>query len=150
MFEVVLVVVVLQKLISRSASTAVHLPDELVLGCRVSDHLASIADESGKFVPHHPVSADPGAVLGERARRADRIAELVDFHDVWNEPASRANPDHSEGQHKRDDHHSAGGDLPVTFAENQISVTLVPFLPRFEIDAAFHADASLLAVEHAM
>jgi hypothetical protein len=30
-----------------------------------------------------------------------------------------------------------------TFAQNQISVTLVPFLPRFEIDAAFHTDASL-------
>jgi len=43
---------------------------------------------------------------------------------------------------------AGGGDLPVAFAENQISVTLVPFLPRFEMDAAFHADASLLAVEH--
>ena len=26
----------------------------------------------------------------------------------------------------------------LRFAENQISVKLVPFLPRFEIDAAFH------------
>ena len=32
----------------------------------------------------------------------------------------------------------------VAFAENQISVPRVPFLPRFEIDAAFHADAPLL------
>ncbi len=41
--------------------------------------------------------------------------------------------------------------VPVgAFAENQTSVTLVPFPPRFEIDAAFHADASLLAVEHAL
>jgi len=46
------------------------------------------------------------------------------------------------------DNEDGGGDLPVTLAENQISVTLVPFLSRFEIDAAFHADASLLAVEH--
>jgi hypothetical protein len=38
----------------------------------------------------------------------------------------------------------------LRFAENQISVTLVPFLTRFEIDAAFHADASLLAVEHVL
>ena len=148
MFEVVLVVVVLEKLVSRSASAAVNLADQLVLGSRIGDHLASIADESRKLVPHHPVSADPGGVLGERARRADRVAELVDFDDVWNELASRADPDHPEGQHQRDGHHAGGGDLPVTFAENQISVTLVPFLPRFEIDAAFHADASLLAVEH--
>jgi hypothetical protein len=41
--------------------------------------------------------------------------------------------------------------VPVgAFAENQTSITLVPFPPRFEIDAAFHADASLLAVEHAL
>jgi hypothetical protein len=49
----------------------------------------------------------------------------------------------------KDRHHARGGDLPVTFAENQISVTLVPFLPRVEIDAAFHADASLLAIDQA-
>jgi hypothetical protein len=84
----------------------------------------------------------------QRARRADCIAELVDFDHVWNELASRADPDHAEGQHQRDDHHAGRGDLPVTLAENQISVTLVPFLPRFEIDAAFHTDAPLLAVEH--
>ena len=65
-----------------------------------------------------------------------------------NELASRADPDHPESQHQRDRHHAGGGDLPVTFAENPISVTLVPFLPRFEIDAAFDADASSLAVEH--
>ena len=100
------------------------------------------------LVPHHPVSADPRGVLGERARRADRVAELVDFDDVWNELASRADPDHSESQHQGDRHHAGGGDLPVAFAENQISVTLVPFLPRLEIAAAFRADASLLAVEH--
>jgi hypothetical protein len=47
----------------------------------------------------------------------------------------------------KDRHHARGGDLPVTFAENQISVTLVPFLLRFKIGAAFHADASLLTIE---
>src|SRR5579863_1121683 len=148
MFEVVLVIVVLEKLVSRSASAAINLADQLVLGSRIGDHLASIADESRQLVTHHPVSADPRGVLGERARRADRIAELVDFDDVWNELASCADPDHPESQHQRDSHHARSGDVPVTFAENQISVTLFPFLPRFEIDAALHADASLLAVEH--
>jgi hypothetical protein len=57
--------------------------------------------------------------------------------------SSCADPNHPEGQHQRDRHDAGGGDLPIAFAENQISVTLVPFLPRFEIDAAFHADASL-------
>src|SRR5277367_1585863 len=147
MLQVVLVIVVLEKLVSRSAGAAVHLADQLVLGCRIGDHLASIADESRKLVPHHPVSADPRGVLGERARRADRVAELVDFDDVWNELASRADPDHPESQHQRDRHHAGCGDLPVPFAKNEICVTLVPFLPRFEIDAAFHADASLLAIE---
>src|SRR5579863_140352 len=148
MFEVVLVIVVLEKLVSRSASAAINLADQLVLGCRIGDHLANIADESRELVPHHPVSADPRGVLGERARRTDRVAELVDFDDVWNELASRADPDHPESQHQRDRHHAGGGDLPVTFAENQISVTLVPFLPCSKIGAAFHTDASLLAVEH--
>ena len=50
----------------------------------------------------------------------------------------QSDPDHPDGEHQRDSHHAGGGDLPVTFAENQISVTLVPFLPRFEIDAAFY------------
>ncbi len=36
----------------------------------------------------------------------------------------------------------ASGDLPVEFAENEISVSFVPFLPCSLIDAAFHADAS--------
>jgi hypothetical protein len=71
-----------------------------------------------------------------------------DIDNVWNELASRADPDHPESQHQHDRHHAGGGDLPVTFAENQISVTLVPFLARFEIDAAFHVAPSLLVIEH--
>ena len=66
-----------------------------------------------------------------------------------NELASCTDPDHPEGQHQRSGHHDGGGDLPVAFAEDQISVTLVPFLPRFEIDAPFHAAASQPATEHA-
>ena len=84
-------------------------------------------------------------VFSVRARRTDRVAELVDFDHVWNELASRADPDQPKGQHQSDGHHAGGGDLPVAFAENQISVTLDPFLLRFEINAAFHTDAS---VEH--
>ena len=83
------------------------------------------------------------------ARRGERIAELVYLHDVRNKLASCAEPDHPDGQHQSDGHHAGGGDLPVAFAEDQIGVTLVPLLPC-EIYAAFHADASLLAIEHAL
>ena len=47
-FEVVLVVLVFEKLVSRSASAALYLSDEFVLGCPIGDHLASVADESGE------------------------------------------------------------------------------------------------------
>ena len=150
MFEVVLVIVVLEKLVSRSASATVNLADQLVLGSRIGDHFASVADKSRQLVPHHPVSADLGSILSKRARRAERVAELIDLDDVWNEAAASAEPYDAAGEDQADGDRASRRNLPVAFAKNEISITLVPFLPCFEIDAAFHVEASLLAIEHAL
>ena len=70
-----------------------------------------------------------GTVCGLSLRRREDVAELVDLNDVWDEAAASAKPDDAGREDKADGDRACRRDLPVAFAENKISVTLVPFLP---------------------
>jgi len=51
---------------------------------------------------------------------------------------SRAHPDDAEREHEAQEHQACGRDLPVTFFENEIAITLVPFASRSKIELVFH------------
>jgi len=42
----------------------------------------------------------------------------------------------------------ASGDLPVAFANNEVSISFVPFATRFEIRVALHANALTVKIRN--
>ena len=52
-----------------------------------------------------------------------------------------AEPDDTAREDQAQEQQTAGGDLPIAFSENEVSVSFVSFATRFEIRVALHANA---------
>ncbi len=66
-------------------------------------------------------------------RDRQSVSQLVDSDDVRDVTAAIAEPDDSARENQTQKQEAAGGDLAVAFAENEVSVSFVPFASRFEI-----------------
>src|SRR5208337_5280121 len=104
-----------------------HVVEHVLLGAGVAADRARIADEAGNLIALHPIDERRISARNEGFGNGKPIAQLVDFDHVWDEPAASALPDNSGGKNQAQQEQSAGGDLPVALAENEIGVTLVPF-----------------------
>src|ERR1700675_5054058 len=105
---------------------------------RVAADGSSVPDERGDLVALHALDRRGDVRSGERGRDRDGVAQLVDFDHERDHFGSRAHPHNAQSKNEAQEHQSGGGDLPVTFSENEIAVAFVPFSSRLEVELAFH------------
>src|SRR5271163_4118240 len=116
--------------------------ERLMLYLRIAGDRASVANEGRYLIAFHSRGHVRQSHRREGLRDRQRVSHLVDFDDIRDVAAPFAQPDHSAGENQTKDLQSTCGNLPVTFAENEVSVSLVPLATRFEIDVALHTDGS--------
>ena len=142
MGEIVGVVVLVEKPVRGAARMREQRVERLMLYLRIAGDAASVANEGRYLIAFHSRGHVRQSHRGEGLRYCQRVSQLVDFDDIRDVAAPFAQPNHSAGENQTKDQQSACGDLPVTFAENEVGVSLIPFSTRFEIDVALHTDAS--------
>ncbi len=138
--EAVGVIVRIEESIRRAARVPEQGIEHLLLDLRIAADRARVADKAGDFVTLDSSGYVRNRCRGEPLRNRECIAELVDFNDVWNVPAARAEPDNTSGESQRDGQQPAGRYLPVAFAEYEIGVTFIPFAMRFKVWIRGHSD----------
>src|SRR5271166_6593254 len=104
----------------------------------VAGNRPRIADECCDFVALHSRGYIGNRYWAKRLRNRERVSELVDFKYVGNVTASADQPDHAAGENQREQKQPAGRYLPVAFAENVISVTLIPLSTRLDVEVCTH------------
>src|ERR1700687_1838047 len=142
MGEVVGVVVLVEKPVRGAARMRQQRVERLMLYLRIAGDGAGVADEGRYLIAFHSRGHVRQGRRREGLRNRQRISQLVDFDDIRDVAAAITQPHHSAGENQTEDQQSACCNLPVTFAENEVGVSLIPFSTRFEIDVALHTDAS--------
>jgi len=136
------VVVLVKKAVRSATRMRKECVQHLMLDLRIAGDRAGVTDKGRYFVTLHSRGHVRQRNRCEGLRHRQRVSELVDFNDVGDVPAVIAEPDDTARENQAQKQETASGDLPVAFSENEVSVSFVPFAPRFEIWAALHTNAS--------
>jgi hypothetical protein len=115
-----------------------------MLGLRVAGDRAGIADVSRQFIALHSRGYVWQVRGAERLRNRQCVSKFVDFDDIRDVAAATAEPNDTASEKQAQQQEATGCDLPVTFAYNEVCLSLVPFAMRFQIRVALHANASPL------